>query len=135
MALNDAKIGKKVHEAAFFGEAMQGLITGEEMGGGRVALRVMDIDCIPIMNHESTLLVPRLFTWPGNPYTGGHAEVILAVGAERLFIEEARKMFENYDAVMDTGNPRRAVKEVDRGSQRENEPTQGSKKEVLMGQV
>jgi acetyl-CoA acyltransferase len=52
-ALADAQIEKSELNAAFFGNAMQGLVTRQEMVRGQVALRPLGIERIPIVNCEN----------------------------------------------------------------------------------
>jgi len=101
-ALNDAKIEKSMLEAAFFGNAMQGLVTGQEMVRGQVALRHIGIDGLPIVNCENACATGSTalhLAWQA--ISGGHIDVALAVGAEKLYMEDPEKTFKNYDAGMD----------------------------------
>jgi acetyl-CoA acetyltransferase len=101
-ALKDAGIEKKQLSAAFFGNAMQGLVTRQEMVRGQVALRAIGIDGIPIVNCESACATGSMAFHLAWAYiSGGHGEVALAVGAEKLYMTDAKKMFENYDVGMD----------------------------------
>lgn len=101
-ALNDAGIRKDALEAAYFGNAMQGLVTGQEMVRGQVALRAMGIDGIPIVNCENACATgSTAFHLAWQSVSGGHTNLVLAVGAEKLYMEDTEKMFENYDVGMD----------------------------------
>ena len=101
-ALADAQIEKSQLNAAFFGNAMQGLVTRQEMVRGQIALRAMGIDRIPIVNCESACATGSMaFHLAWQSVSGGHAEVALAVGAEKLYMADTKKMFENYDVGMD----------------------------------
>jgi len=101
-ALTDAGIEKTDLNAAFFGNAMQGLVTRQEMVRGQVALRPLGIDRIPIVNCENACATgSTAFHLAWQSISGGHAEVALAVGAEKLFMADTKKMFENYDVGMD----------------------------------
>ena len=51
--LEDAGIDKKNIQAAYVGNAVAGLMTGQEMIRGQVTLSAMGIDGIPIFNIES----------------------------------------------------------------------------------
>lgn len=102
MALRDAKIEKHELESAFFGNAMQGLVTGQEMIRGQIALRSLGIDTIPIVNCENACATgSTAFHLAWQAISGGHVEVALAAGAEKLYLEDIEKMFQNYDAGMD----------------------------------
>lgn len=101
-ALKDAQIEKNQLQAAFFGNAMQGLVTRQEMVRGQVALRAIGIDGIPIVNCESACATGSMaFHLAWLYISGGHGEVALSVGAEKLYMTDAKKMFENYDVGMD----------------------------------
>lgn len=101
-ALKDAGIKIKDLNAAFFGNAMQGLVTRQEMIRGQVALRAAGIDRIPIVNCENACATgSTAFHLAWLHVSGGHSEVAIAVGAEKLFMADTQKMFENYDVGMD----------------------------------
>jgi len=101
-ALADAKIEKKDLDCAYFGNAMQGLVTGQEMVRGEVALRAFGIDRIPIVNCENACATgSTAFHLAWQSVSGGHSEVALAVGAEKLYMEDTERMFRNYDVGMD----------------------------------
>lgn len=102
LALADAGIGKQTLEAVYFGNAMQGLVTGQEMVRGQVALRPLGIGAIPIVNCENACATGSTalhLAWQA--VSGGHADVVMALGAEKLYMEDLEKTFKNYDAGMD----------------------------------
>ena len=102
LALTDAQIEKGDLGSAFFGNAMQGLVTGQEMVRGQVALRHAGIDGIPIINCENACATgATAFHLAWQSISGGHVDVALAVGAEKLYMEDTAKMFRNYDVGMD----------------------------------
>lgn len=101
-ALADAGVDKDALQAVFFGNAMQGLVTGQEMVRGQIALRHMGIDGVPIVNCENACATgSTTFHLAWQYIAGGHADVALAVGAEKLYMEDTEKMFKNYDVGMD----------------------------------
>lgn len=102
LAFKDAQIEKGDLGSAFFGNAMQGLVTGQEMVRGQVALRHTGIGAIPIVNCENACATgSTAFHLAWQSISGGHVDVALAVGAEKLFMEDTATMFRNYDAGMD----------------------------------
>jgi len=102
LALKDARLEKGDLESAFFGNAMQGLVTGQEMVRGQVALRNSGISGIPIINCENACATgATAFHLAWQSISGGHVDVALAVGAEKLYMEDTAKMFKNYDVGMD----------------------------------
>lgn len=101
-ALADAQVEKKDLNCVYFGNAMQGLVTGQEMVRGEVALRAFGIDRIPIVNCENACATgSTAFHLAWQSVSGGHVEVALAVGAEKLYMEDTERMFRNYDVGMD----------------------------------
>lgn len=101
-ALTDAGMEKRSLEAVFFGNGMQGLVTGQEMVRGQVALRPLGIDAIPIVNCENACATgSTAFHLAWQAISGGHADVVMALGAEKLYMEDVEKTFKNYDAGMD----------------------------------
>jgi acetyl-CoA acetyltransferase len=101
-AISDAGIPQSDLDSVFFGNAMQGLVTGQEMVRGQIALRAAGIDGVPIVNCENACATgSTAFHLAWQSIAGGHAEVSMAVGAEKLFLEDTEKMFRNYDAGMD----------------------------------
>jgi len=101
-ALNDAQVEKKDLEAAFFGNAMQGLVTGQEMARAHVALRNIGIQGIPILTCENVCATgSTAFHLAWQSVSGGHTDLALAAGAEKIYMEDTKKMFQNYDTGQD----------------------------------
>lgn len=101
-ALNDARIEKKNLEAVFFGNALQGLVTGQEMIRGEVALRPLGIDGLPVVNCENACATgATAFHLAWQSISGGQADLVLAVGVEKLNIEDPAKAWAIFDAGMD----------------------------------
>jgi acetyl-CoA acetyltransferase len=101
-ALKDAQVDKTDLEAAFFGNAMEGLVTGQEMARAHVALRNMGIQGIPILTCENVCATgSTAFHLAWQSVSGGHADIVLAVGAEKIYMEDTNKMFQNYDTGQD----------------------------------
>ncbi len=101
-ALKDGGIEKKILESAFFGNAMQGLVTGQEMIRGQVALRQMGIDGLPVVNCENACATgATAFHLAWQSVSGGQADIVLAVGVEKLNIEDPLKAWAIFDAGMD----------------------------------
>ncbi len=93
-ALSHAGIDKGDLEAAWVGNAAQGLVTGQEGIRGQVVLRPMGIDAIPIMNVENACAsASSAFygAWMG--VAAGMYDVALALGMEKLFMEDKKKSF------------------------------------------
>ena len=100
--LKHAGIDKEQLEAAWVGNAAQGIVTGQEGIRGQVALRPLGIGEIPIMNVENACAsASSAFygAWMG--ITCGLYDVALALGMEKLFMEDKKKMFKTFWASTD----------------------------------
>ncbi len=92
--LEHAGVDKGDLEAAWVGNAAQGLVTGQEGIRGQVVLRPLGIDAIPIMNIENACAsASSAFygAWMG--VASGMYDVALALGMEKLFMEDKKKAF------------------------------------------
>jgi len=92
--LEHAGVDKGDLEAAWVGNAAQGLVTGQEGIRGQVVLRPLGIDAIPIMNIENACAsASSAFygAWMG--VASGMYDVALALGMEKLFMEDKKKSF------------------------------------------
>jgi len=101
-ALKDAGCDRKWVQAAFFGNCTQGHFEGQHMIRGNIALLPMGFDGIPIFNlegacasssHGLNLAVTQL--------RAGAADVVLAVGAEKMYSADKSKMFSAFESAWD----------------------------------
>ncbi len=84
-ALKDAGVGPKDIEAVFFSNAIAGLITGQEMIRGQVALRNTGILGVPLFNVENACAsASSAFHLAWMAIASGLYDVTLAVGAEKM---------------------------------------------------
>lgn len=84
-ALKDAGVGPKEIEAVFFSNAIAGLITGQEMIRGQVALRNTGILGVPLFNVENACAsASSAFNLAWMAVMSGLYDVTLAVGAEKM---------------------------------------------------
>ena len=84
-ALGDASAEPGDVQAAYVGNAVAGLLTGQEMIRGQVLLRPLGIDSIPIFNVENACASAASafhLGWQAVAY--GVHDVVLCVGAEKL---------------------------------------------------
>ncbi len=101
-ALEDAGIKKNEIEAAYVGNAVAGLITGQEMIRGQVALSAMGIDSIPIYNVESACASSSAaFNLGWTAVAAGIHDCVLAVGCEKLFHQDKMKSFQALGTAVD----------------------------------
>src|ERR1022692_4915041 len=84
-ALKDAGVAPKEIEAVFFSNAIAGLITGQEMIRGQVALRNTGILGVPLFNVENACAsASSAFHLAWMAVASGLYDVALAVGAEKM---------------------------------------------------
>jgi acetyl-CoA acyltransferase len=84
-ALKDAGVAPRDIEAVFFSNAIAGLITGQEMIRGQVALRNTGILGVPLFNVENACAsASSAFHLAWMAVASGLYDVALAVGAEKM---------------------------------------------------
>src|SRR5262245_27198765 len=85
-ALSDAGVDGSAIEAAWMGNAAAGLVIGQEMIRGQVALRALGIGRIPVVNVENACASSSTaFQQAAAMVTAGMYDVVLACGSEKLF--------------------------------------------------
>lgn len=88
-ALEDAGLEVGAIEAAYVGNAVAGLVTGQEMIRGQVMLRPLGIEGIPIFNVENACASSSsALHLACQAVTSGASDVVLCLGAERLSHED-----------------------------------------------
>jgi acetyl-CoA acyltransferase len=93
-ALRDAGIGPEAVEMVFFSNATAGVLTGQEMIRGQVALRHTGLLGIPIVNVENACAsASTAFHLACMAVRSGAVDVALAVGSEKLTHEDKAKSF------------------------------------------
>lgn len=93
-ALKSAGIDKSAIQAAVVGNAMAGLVTGQECIRGQVVLREMGIQDIPIINTENACASSSTAAHLAWLYVAsGMYDVVLALGVEKLYHEDKRRSF------------------------------------------
>lgn len=101
-ALTDAGAAKEVLQAAFFANASQGHMEGQHMIRGQVALRSMGIGGIPVVNVENACASgATAFSLAYTHLKAGAADVVLAVGAEKMYSTDRDRMFSVFDSAWD----------------------------------
>lgn len=94
-AVGDARLQVSDIQMAFFGNAVGGALTGQEMIRGQVALRDTGILGVPIVNVENACASSSTaFHLAWLAVSSGHVDVALAVGAEKLTHPEKRRTFD-----------------------------------------
>ena len=101
-ALDSAGMDKSKLETAVVGNATAGLITGQEMIRGQVALRDMGIGGIPIINTENACASSSTAFHVAWTYVAsGMYDVALAVGMEKLYHEDKTRSFKAIGSAVD----------------------------------
>jgi len=93
-ALADAALTPGDVDIVFFSNATAGILTGQEMIRGQVALRHSGLLGLPIINVENACAsASSAFYLAVNAVASGQAEVAFAVGSEKLTHEDKTKSF------------------------------------------
>jgi acetyl-CoA acetyltransferase len=93
-ALQDAAAGPEAVQAAFVGNAVQGLISGQECVRGQIVLRECGLGGIPMVNVENACASASSalhLAWQA--VAGGFHDCVLALGMEKLYHPDKAKSF------------------------------------------
>jgi acetyl-CoA acetyltransferase len=102
-AIADAGIDKEGIEAAFVGNAMAGLVTGQECIRGQVVLRSAGIGSIPVVNVENACASASTALHQAATMVGaGVYDVVLALGVEKLYHADKKRSFAAIGSAVDT---------------------------------
>jgi acetyl-CoA acetyltransferase len=116
-ALADAGVEPKDVQTAYFANAVSGLITGQEMIRGQVALRNTGLLGIPIFNVENACAsAASAFHLAWMAVASGLYDVALAVGAERLTHEDKTRAFKAIGTAVDLEQLRELKNRMDAGA-------------------
>ena len=101
-ALQTAGIESRAIEAAVVGNAMAGLITGQECIRGQVVLREMGIGGIPVVNTENACASSATAFHVAWLYVAsGMYDSVLALGMEKLYHQEKSRSFQAIGSAVD----------------------------------
>lgn len=104
-ALMDAGIDKHSVGAAYFANTTQGLLEGQHLVPGEMALRDMGFEGIPMMNVENACAsASSAFHSAYLAVKAEMAEVTLAVGADKMYDRDKAKSFAIFDGALDVHN-------------------------------
>ncbi len=101
-AFAEAGVEPKQIQAAYVGNAMAGLVTGQECIRGQVVLRPLGIGGIPVFNVENACASSSAafhLAWLG--VASGAYDLALALGVEKLYHEDKKKSFMAIASAMD----------------------------------
>ncbi|MCB1679785.1 MAG: thiolase family protein [Halioglobus sp.] len=105
-ALADAGITGAELQAAYMGNAAGGVVQGQEMISGQVALRELGIGRIPVINVENACATSATaFNQACAMVTAGAYDVALVCGFEKLFHQDKARSFAAFDGAVDVENP------------------------------
>lgn len=106
LALNDAGLDKSQLQAAWMGNAVAGVITGQEMIRGEVVLRGMGIGRIPVVNVENACASSSTaFQQACAMVSAGLYDVVLVCGYEKLFHEDKMRSLGAFSSAVDVEDP------------------------------
>lgn len=112
-ALESAGVDKKGLEVAVVGNAAAGLITGQECIRAQVMLREMGIDQIPMVNTENACASSSTAFQVAWMYVAsGMYDVALALGVEKMFVEDRGRSMAAFGAAVDVEQLREIMKRV-----------------------
>ena len=104
-ALADAGIDKADISSAYFANASQAAIEGQYMIPGQLALRAAGFESIPIVNVENACAsASTAFHLACLQLKAGDADVVLAVGAEKMYALDKQKSFAVFHGAWDVND-------------------------------
>lgn len=104
-AMGDAGIGLGALQAAFFSNATQGHMDGQEMIRGEIVLRSLGLGGIPVFNVENACAsASSAFKLAVNALRAGDADVALALGSEKMFSPDRERMMSVFDGAWDVAS-------------------------------
>ncbi|MHA7680084.1 thiolase family protein [Cupriavidus sp. PET2-C1] len=101
-ALKDAGCEARALQGAFFANCTQGHMEGQDMIRGQIALRSMGIQGIPVINVENACASASSALHLAVQYVkAGAADIVLAVGAEKMFSTDKARTLSVFDGAWD----------------------------------
>jgi len=101
-ALADAGCELSQLQAAYFANATQGHMDGQHMIRGQLALRAMGLQSVPVVNVENACASASTALHLAVQHVrAGAADIVLAVGAEKMFSDDKARMFAAFDGAWD----------------------------------
>lgn len=105
LALADARCGTADIEAAWFANVGQGALEGQHGVRGQIALQAAGIEGIPVINVENACASASTALAQAATYLrAGQAEVVLAVGCEKMCVDDKRRIFALLEGCWDVEN-------------------------------
>jgi acetyl-CoA acyltransferase len=105
-ALADAGADLRDVQAAYFGNTCQDVLEGQVVVAGQMALRSMGFERIPVVNVENACATGATALHQAILHVrSGAADIVLAVGAERLSIGDKQRALSVFDGGVDVADP------------------------------
>ena len=105
-ALADAGATASDVQAAYFGNTCQDVLEGQVVVAGQMALRPMGFERIPVINVENACATGATALHQAILHVrSGAADVVLAVGAERMSVGDRRRALGVFDGGVDVADP------------------------------
>lgn len=112
-ALKEAGIEKSQLQGAWVGNASQGVLQGQESIRGQVVLRNMGIGGIPVINVENACASSATAIYGARSMVAlGEADVVLALGMEKMFAKDRTKALLAYQGCMDVSMMEESLKKM-----------------------
>lgn len=132
-ALADAGVAADELQAAFVGNAMAGLITGQECIRGQVILRALGLGGLPVYNMENACAsASTAFHTAWMAVAGGMYDVALALGVEKLYDEDKKKSFTALGSAVDVEAAAAFARELNRDRGADAAEGAGERRSVFM---
>lgn len=101
-ALQDAGLEIPDVEAAWFSNTTQGVLEGQTLVPGQMALRDMGFEGIPMANVENACAsASTAFNMAYTAIKAGQCDIALAVGADKMYHADKARSFEIFDGAID----------------------------------
>jgi acetyl-CoA acetyltransferase len=101
-ALDDAGLGVKDVEAVYSSNALAGVLQGQEQIRGQTVLRDVGIDRVPVVNVENACAgASTAFAQAATAIRAGDARVVLAVGFEKMFVDDTGRSLDALESAAD----------------------------------
>jgi acetyl-CoA acyltransferase len=101
-ALADAGGELSQLQAAYFANATQGHMDGQHMIRGQLALRALGLQSVPVVNVENACASASTALHLAVQHVrAGGADIVLAVGTEKMFSDDKARMFAAFDGAWD----------------------------------
>ncbi len=136
-ALADAGVEGSDIEAAWVGNAAAGVVTGQECIRGEVVLRGIGMGRLPVVNVENACASgSTALNQAAAMITAGMYDIVLALGAEKLYNLDKTKTFGAFSGAVDVESLAEIMeslaKNADRGGAKEASSGAGTKRSMFM---